>query len=87
MGGKTAIPHPSIFPESYCFTISHFPTYAHTSSFVCPKDFFPKRGGINLGAAENVGVVTVVLIVNYFPPHGVLIKMVYVYPRGKEAEV
>jgi len=52
-----------------------------------PQGFLSKKGSINLGAAENVGVVTVVLIVNYFPPHGVLIKMVYVYPRGKEAEV
>ena len=86
MGSKTTIAHPGILPKSYGF-ISHFPTYAHTSSFVCPKDFFPKRGGINLGAAENVGVVTVVLLVNYFPPHDVLIKMVYVYPRGEEAEV
>jgi len=57
------------------------------SSFVCPKDSFLKRGGINFKATEDAGVITIVLVVNYFPLHGRLIKMISVYPGSKEAEV
>jgi len=57
------------------------------SSFVSPENSFPKRGGINFRATKDAGVITIVLVVNYFPPHGRLIKMVSVYPGSKETEV